>query len=150
MSRGKDSTVGGTVQDVPDEYMPYTRNIGALKAGPKSFYVKTSIQDTKTGVTKTLNALLDTGASGNFIDRKWAKECGFHMVPLPKRIQVRNADRSLNRGRDITHEVQVVVSVGEHIEKRWLDAVDLGKMPFMVLGLPWLHMHNPEIDWSKH
>jgi len=36
----------------------------------------------------------------------------------------------------------------EHIERARMDVCDLGKIE-LILGMPWLAAHNPEIDWKK-
>jgi hypothetical protein len=64
-------------------------------------------------------------------------------------IQARNADGSVNRGGDIRHKSQFNVQIGNHVETRWFNVVSLGKTPYMILRLPWLKMHNLEINWVK-
>jgi len=36
----------------------------------------------------------------------------------------------------------------EHMERARMDVCNLGKTE-MILGMPWLAAHNPEIDWEK-
>jgi len=36
----------------------------------------------------------------------------------------------------------------EHVERVRIDVCNLGKME-VILGMPWLAAHNPEIDWEK-
>jgi len=33
------------------------------------------------------------------------------------------------------------------MERMWMDICDLGKME-VILGMPWLAAHNPEINWE--
>jgi len=35
-----------------------------------------------------------------------------------------------------------------HMERARMDVCNLGKME-VILGMPWLAAHNPEIDWEK-
>jgi len=35
-----------------------------------------------------------------------------------------------------------------HVERARIDICNLGKTE-MILGMPWLVAHNPEIDWEK-
>jgi len=35
-----------------------------------------------------------------------------------------------------------------YVEKVWMDVCELGKTN-VILGIPWLAAHNPEIDWEK-
>jgi len=36
----------------------------------------------------------------------------------------------------------------EHVERARMDVCNLGKIE-LILGMPWLAAHNPEIDWEK-
>ena len=36
----------------------------------------------------------------------------------------------------------------EHVERARMDICNLGKTE-VILGIPWLIVHNPEIDWEK-
>ena len=36
----------------------------------------------------------------------------------------------------------------EHIERVRIDVYNLGKTE-VILGIPWLAVYNPEIDWEK-
>jgi len=53
-----------------------------------------------------------------------------------------------NSGGSITHEVEVNLYFKEHMERVRMDVCDLGKTE-VILGMPWLQAHNPEIDWEK-
>ena len=70
------------------------------------------------------------------------------MIKLDKPIQVRNVDGTGNSGGAITHEVEVNIYFKGHMERVWMDICDLGKTE-VILGMPWLQAHNPEIDWEK-
>jgi len=57
-------------------------------------------------------------------------------------------DGTSNSGGAITHEVEVNMFYKEHVERVRMNAYELGKMD-VILGMPWLAAHNPEIDWEK-
>ena len=63
-------------------------------------------------------------------------------------MQVRNVDGTGNSGGAITHEVEVNIFYKGHVERVWMDICELGKTD-VILGMPWLAAHNPEIDWEK-
>jgi len=57
-------------------------------------------------------------------------------------------DGTGNSGGVITHEVEVNMFYKEHVESVRIDVCELGKTN-VILGMPWLVAHNPEIDWGK-
>ena len=70
------------------------------------------------------------------------------MIKLEKPILVRNVDSTGNSGGAILHKVEVNVYFKWHVERVRMDIYDLGKTE-VILGMPWLQAHNPEIDWEK-
>ena len=46
------------------------------------------------------------------------------------------------------HQVKYNMFFKGHIERARIDVCNLGKME-LILGMPWLAAHNPEIDWEK-
>ena len=99
--------------------------------------------DTHEGVS--VQVLLDSGAIGLFMSKKLAEKQGFKLEKLNKPIKVRNVDGSDNKGGSITHEVEVNLYYREHIERVRMDVCELGKTE-VILGIPWLAAHNPEIN----
>jgi len=99
--------------------------------------------DTHEGVI--VKALLDSGATGMFMDKKFADR---QMDKLEKPLIVMNVDGSNNNGGRITHEVECNVYYGGHQERMKFDVCNLGRTD-VILGMPWLAVHNPEIDWEK-
>ena len=61
---------------------------------------------------------------------------------------MRNVDGTGNSRGAITYEVEVNMFYKGHIERVRMDVCELGKMD-VILGMPWLAAHNPEIDWEK-
>jgi len=101
--------------------------------------------DTHKGVL--VKALLDSGAMGLFMSKRLAEKQGFKLEKLKKPIKVRNMDGSDNKGGSITHEVEVNLYYRGHIERVKMDVCELGKTE-VILGMPWLAAHNPEINWE--
>jgi len=102
--------------------------------------------DTHEGVS--VKALLDSRATGLFMSKKCAERGGFKLIKLGKPIVVRNVDGTGNSGGSITHEVEVNLYFKGHVERVRMDVCNLGKTE-VILGMPWLQAHNPEIDWEK-
>ncbi|KIL56604.1 hypothetical protein M378DRAFT_16957 [Amanita muscaria Koide BX008] len=92
------------------------------------------------------NALIDCGAEGRFVNEnqvnmKKAKK-------LKKPLKVKNVDRSPNRKGWITHHILVHYSMHGIKMKDWFFITDIGDQD-MILGMPWLKICNPRIDWKK-
>jgi len=101
--------------------------------------------DTHEGVM--IKALLDNGATGMFMDRQTAARHGFKLQKLERPLIVKNVDGTVNSGGAITHQVECNVFYKGHVERMRMDICDLGKME-VILGMPWLVAHNPEINWE--
>jgi len=95
----------------------------------------------------TIKALLDSGATGMFMDKRMAARYGFKLQKLDRPIMVRNVDGTNNSGGAITHQVECNIYYKGHIEKMRIDVCDLEKTE-IILGMPWLAVHNPEINWK--
>jgi len=95
-----------------------------------------------------VRALLDSGAIGLFMDTTFAKEKGFKMERMRKPLVVKNVDGTINVGGAIMQQVECNMFFKGHIERVRMDVCNLGKTE-IILGMPWLVTHNPEIDWEK-
>jgi len=95
-----------------------------------------------------VEALLDSGATGLFIDTTFAKEKGFKLEKMRNPLLVRNIDGMANIGGAIMHQVECNMFFKGYVERVRMDVCNLGKTK-VILGMPWLAAHNPEIDWEK-
>jgi len=93
-----------------------------------------------------MNALIDSGAGGTFIDKKFAQHNGIALIPIEKPIQAFNVDGTKNNTGMIEHCTWLKIQMGKKkISTRFL-ATGLGKEK-MILELLWLKQYNPKIDW---
>jgi len=58
------------------------------------------------------HALVDSGATANFIDYKTIKRLGLGSIKLNTNRSVKNIDGTLNRAGDITHTCDLLISQG--------------------------------------
>jgi len=93
----------------------------------------------------TIKALLDSGATRMFMDKRMAARHGFKLQKLKRPIMVKNVDEVNNSGEAITHQVKCNIYYKGHIERIRMDVCNLGKTK-VILGIPWLAVHNPEIN----
>jgi len=101
--------------------------------------------DTHEGVM--IKVLLDSGATGMFMDKQTAAKHRFKLQKLERPLMVKNVDGIVNSGGAITHQVECNVFYKGHVERMRMDICDLGKTE-VILGMPWLAAHNPEINWE--
>ena len=95
----------------------------------------------------TVKILLDSSTTGMFIDWKMAAKYGFRLQKLERLIIVRNVDRTNNSAGAIIHQVEANIYYKGHVERMRMDMCNLGKTN-IILGIPWLQAHNPEINWE--
>ena len=60
---------------------------------------------------------------------------------------VRNVDGTNNSEGAIIHQVEYNVYYKSHVERMRMDVYDLGKTE-VILGILWLAVHNPKINWE--
>ncbi|KAE9267112.1 hypothetical protein PF001_g30215 [Phytophthora fragariae] len=97
---------------------------------------------------RSLRALVDCGASNNFVRLQSLARLDFEEVELPRSLlEVR-----LATGVVVRTEKRVVRVHFSYREKKFVDeliVLDLDDKFDMVLGMPWLARHDPVIDWTK-
>jgi len=114
----------------------------------REVWLKVGLEKLESHEGVVVKALLDSGATGLFMDTTFAKEKGFKIEKLKKPLLVRNVDRMTNVGGAITHQVECNMFFKGHVERARMNIYNLGKTE-LILGMPWLAAHNPEIDWEK-
>src|SRR5271154_3602010 len=94
-----------------------------------------------------IDSLLDCGASGLLIDKKFIELNDITTRKLPQPIPIYNIDGTLNKGGTIKEAIDLIVSHGNHKECATFWVCGLGA-DRVILGLSWLRLHNPIINWS--
>uniref|UniRef100_A0A8C5PUW8 ribonuclease H n=1 Tax=Leptobrachium leishanense TaxID=445787 RepID=A0A8C5PUW8_9ANUR len=99
--------------------------------------------------TVELLAMVDSGASNCFMDFQVAINHGVPLIEKINPISIHVVDGSFLKSGPVTQETAVLsMSVGTlHIEQIQFDLVPTPMFP-LILGLPWLRLHNPTIDWE--
>ena len=101
--------------------------------------------DTQEGIT--VEALLDSGAMGLVMSSEFTRKQGFKLKRLERLMQVRNVDGSFNKEGPIENTVEVNIYYQGHRERTEIDVIR-GQKWSVILGMPWLACHNPEINWK--
>ena len=110
--------------------------------------MKVGLEKLKSHEEIAVKVLLDSEVIGLFIDTKFAKKKEFKLEKLKKPLLVRNVDEMANVREAITYQVKYNIFFKGDIERVQMDVYNLGKTK-VILGMPWLAAHNPEIDWEK-
>jgi len=114
----------------------------------REVWMKVGLEKLENHEGVVVKALLDSGATGLFMDMTFAREKGFKMERMKNPLLVKNVDRTVNMGGAITHQVECNMFFKGHVERVRIDVCNLEKME-VILGMPWLAAHNPKIDWEK-
>jgi len=114
----------------------------------REVWIKVELEKLENHEGVVVRALLDSGATGLFMNTTFARKKGFKMEKLKKPLLVRNVDGTVNAGDAITYQVECNMFFKGHMERARIDVCNLGKTE-VILGMPWLAAHNPEIDWEK-
>jgi len=77
--------------------------------------------DTQEGIT--VEALLDSGATGLVMSSEFAKKQGFKLKKLERLMNVRNVDRLLNKERPIENTVEVNIYYQGYRERMEIDMI---------------------------
>ena len=92
-------------------------------------------------------ALIDSGAGGTFINQNHAQKIGYKLTELETLVKAYNVDGTENKKGMIKNYVNLQFSLnGKEFQERFY-VTGLGKQK-IILGLPWLKRHNPEINWQ--
>ena len=100
--------------------------------------------DMQEGIT--VEALLDSRATRLVMSSEFAKKQGFKLKKLERPMNIRNVNGSFNKEGLIENMVEVNIYYQGHRERMEIDMIG-GQKWTVILEMPWLARHNPEIDW---
>ena len=99
--------------------------------------------------TTKIEALLDCGATHNFIDPCTVKSLAMGTNPLKQPLIVHNVDGTINQGGTITQYCNLWVRRGKQVEKLGFYVANLGR-DRLILGYPWFTKFNPSFNWKNN
>jgi len=105
--------------------------------------VKIQLQGAKESVT--INAMIDSGAIEDFIDRE---VCNKHVIKMIKAKNLREiylADGKPSAMGPVTHMTKVPIDISSHGELATFQVANLQNHE-VILRMSWLREHNPTID----
>jgi len=127
--------------------LPKRLSVNTLNTRGTSIILLIEVSTTDTSEVHSVKALLDSGATGNFIDRDFIRTKGVNTWSISRPILVYNVDGSPNEAGQISEVVDVVLRYKTHSERTLLTVSSLGRQS-MILGYTWLKDHNPEVNWQ--
>jgi hypothetical protein len=93
-------------------------------------------------------ALVDSGATDNFMHPTFAKKMGLGLQELPQPKKIFNIDNTTNKSGMIMHFLDLDVCTNDiHKEMRFL-VTDIGHEE-ILLGYPWLATYKPKFNWRS-
>ena len=94
--------------------------------------------------------MLDSGATAlSFIDSSFVRKHHVPTLPLPVPRRLRVVDGRDSAAGEVTHKVLVPTYINDHYELLQAFVTDLGQHD-LILGKPWLDVHNPFVDWPSN
>ena len=93
-------------------------------------------------------ALLDSGASENFMNLAYAKWLWLPIKQLPEPRPVLNVDGTKNKSGKLKYYTDLNVWTGQNTTTLWFFLSNLGEHK-VILGYPWFAATQPRIDWKK-
>ena len=90
----------------------------------REIIVKIGLERINTQEEITVEALLDSGATGLVISSKFARKQGFKLKKLERPMHVRNVDGLLNKEKLIEHTVEVNIYYQGYRERTEIDVIE--------------------------
>ena len=109
--------------------------------------VKIKLERVNTQEGIIVEVLLNSGATGLVMSSEFARKQEFKLKKLKRLIYIRNMNGTLNKEGPIESTVEVNIYYQGHQERMEIDVIG-GQKWSIILGMPWLAYHNPEIDWK--
>jgi Reverse transcriptase (RNA-dependent DNA polymerase) len=97
---------------------------------------------------ETVKALIDSGATNNFIDFRTVAKLRLGTKKLPRARQLFNVNGTHNQAGLIEESVHLYIDRGDERIETQLHITNLGR-DRLILGYPWLEAFNPEINWAE-
>ena len=93
-------------------------------------------------------ALVDSGATENFLDHDTAKRLGITPKELSTPRIMNNIDGTTNQTGLVKHYYDFRLKMGENetIQRFYIGGIGMDRF---ILGFPWLQEFNPSIDWTR-
>lgn len=103
-----------------------------------------------TGRNRTINtvAMVDSGASTLFINKRLVEQNNIRTYPYKSPIKVRNIDGTDNKAGNITHFAVLKMGVAGRTMEEIFTVTDIGGED-VIIGIDWLKHYDPKISFRR-
>src|SRR5258706_13043752 len=116
------------------------------KNSPHSLNIQVKATSLTSLTSISTSTLLDSGATGMFINWSFMQKHQLETTLLPQPILVHNVNSSPNENGSVTEEVHITLHFRCHSERAHLVVANLEQQT-VIIGHSWLTLHNLEVDW---
>jgi len=110
-------------------------------------HIMVKIQQPAGKEAVTINAMIDSGATDDFIDREVCNKHGMKMIKAKSPSEIYLAGRKPSAMGPVTHMTKLPMFNSGHRELATFHVANLQNHE-VILGMPWLREHNPTLDWN--
>jgi len=108
--------------------------------------VKIQLHGGKESVT--INAMIDSGATEDFIDQEVCNKHRIKMVKTKNPREIYIADGKPSAMGPVTHMTKVPMDISSHRELATFQVANVRNHE-VIRGMLWLTEHNPTMDWNN-
>ena len=111
-------------------------------------YLLISLKTTNTSRSFLIHALINSGATGVFINPSFVEKYGLNTHRLSKSVSVYNVNSIPNEVGSIFEVVDMVLQYNTHLEQILLTVSSLSRQN-LILGFIQLKAYNPKVNWQQ-
>ncbi len=115
---------------------------------PKDSSVHTSVNFWSAQLISKVDALINSGATDNFISPNIIQQFDIPTCILDKQLAIQNVDETPNKLGKVDHTADLTFRFRRKPYTQSFYIADLGE-DHMLLGMPFLSTTSPDIDWTK-
>jgi len=128
-----------------ENYYAALNHTESLEHDNDHIMVKIQLHSGKESVT--INAIIDSGATEEFIDREVCNKHRIKLIKTKNPGEIYLEDGKPSAMGPITHMTKVPMDISSHWELATFQVANLQNHE-VILGMPWLREHNPTLDWN--
>jgi len=95
----------------------------------------------------TINAMIDSGVTEEFIDKEVCNKHRYKMIKATNPREIYLSDGKPSAMGPVTYMTRVSIDISSHRELATFQVGNLQNYE-IILGMPWLREHNSTIDWN--